>query len=135
MKVLGFTDGAEVSMGQLAARAVEVGEAHNLMYELRRVLGDQVTQQIEVKIDASEVQATVDKAISEVSVYGEIDRAYKVLPPEPKRLHDKLYMANRIAFHAQFDRDPNSTRYRDALLYLAALTVHAIKELDNEQQR
>ncbi len=106
---------APVTIPQLARKLVTVGEGHNMMYELRRALGDQVTSELQPFIDT-------------VAIYGEINAAF--VPPSDIPFTERIELAARVAFHSHFG---DKSAYRTSLLFIAALAVHAIKELDNEQ--
>lgn len=116
----------------LARRLVEIGEAHNVMRELRKLLPTE-TGPLEIKIDASAVDEAIEQVKKDLGVYADIDKTMSDMVPFQVGLIDRIGNAHRVAEIAFHERDTDPARYRKALLLVAALTVKAIHIHDEGQ--
>lgn len=123
-----------IPSSEIEAFNLYIGDKYGMMFPME--LEERTpTQTLTIAIDASAVQEAIDKEMANLGVLGEIAK----LSDEPiaeqfksrQEMVDNLGRFYRLVSIAQFSTELG---YREALLNLAALTVQAIKEHDDEQR-
>jgi len=107
----------------LAEKLIAVGEGHGMLNELRKQLNYPTAEPLTVTIDSSEIHKTINKAMKDLGVLGEVGRT-----DVPDNMRGPQFF--RRTLDDALDCFHTKPRFRVLLLLLAAQCVDAIESLD-----